>query len=447
MPISAYPSITIVGSDRERRSYKFFIDQFGQNLLDALRLDKLRRLVLQLSHRDPSITACIVALGSLGEFLLNNDMNSFQKQNAIKCHQFAIGEYCKSLKHLRQQLQDEPNRPRLHTLITCFLFTVFEFLQGNEFGALAHLRSGLKILHRSASIPVENFLQFGSATDPLARLVISQAENSVLTKHDPHVVEMIRIFTVMENQAIFWLGLDSWDFPLLVFPEHDIPAPRDASYFDTVEEAGVALEFLVHRNHDIRRWMISNEMSKSATDSEYRRQELINQLQQWLSDTDKLQRRLDRPSDDDLVLRLNAMRMSSYTTRVMLEVPSEHINTNSSQVVELALSTVVTLAKTILFPLDGGARQDRIKRVVWANNPVLGDSNASLFKFPSGIIQSLYIAAVKCSNEAVAVEAIELLTVEPWRESGWDSYTLAAIAVRSRRRGNTYPAWELMPEG
>ena len=143
-----------IRSNQEHQAFHFFRSQTAPQLSSAMRSKFWDSLILQISHSVPAIRHAVIAIGSLGERLDVNNVLTREKHEANKRHEFACSQYYKAISGLRRQLSHEGKKSTEHVLICCFLFICFEFLQGNDIGALQHLQSGLDIILQSQIQPI-----------------------------------------------------------------------------------------------------------------------------------------------------------------------------------------------------------------------------------------------------------------------------------------------------
>ena len=129
--VNSDPNFNIFRNDQEHRGFYFFRFQVAEAL--AIALDSgshWNRLILQASHYNSIVLHAAIAVGSLGErFKINNVLTS-ENAEANSRHEFARLQYCKAIGQLRDQLSSGFEPPLEITLFSCFLFCVFEFLQG-----------------------------------------------------------------------------------------------------------------------------------------------------------------------------------------------------------------------------------------------------------------------------------------------------------------------------
>lgn len=442
-PLDVQPYVQISDTARGRRSFAYFLHQVGQELSQAFRTPVLHQLILQMSHCDNAVREAVIALGSLGERLQLNNVLTWDNQQANECHEYAVAEYGKAISHLRGQLSDGGEKLELQALIMCFLFTIFEFLQGSESGALVHLRHGLRILDkvhqpdRECSVLAEEeamsleMKRTGNSINSIIKTRVKpiMAKDAVLRE------ELVWTYAVMENQALYWLSLESWEAPLLTNLQTMDRDPPNCEYFPTLEEAADALNYQINIVQEVRRTFISVEASDPSAwlasllaFNHRKRERQIKQLLKWPSEVAAMRARLADGWTVDMTHRINVMKMNYTITLLLLEGVFEPIGVVSNRDSELAFEEVIRLAKTILLPLDDEDRMTRIRRVVLANNKDINPD--AMFSFYAGLIQPLYNTAIKCQNLAICHEAIGLLATRPWREGAWESAGMAKIARR-----------------
>lgn len=100
------------------------------------------KLVLQLSHSEPSVRHALSAISALYQ-----DVESSLRHSAgyVKANPKAQKEWNGAVKSLSARIQAHPNS-NLVPLVCCLLFTSIEFLRGNLQSSFLHVRSGFNIL-------------------------------------------------------------------------------------------------------------------------------------------------------------------------------------------------------------------------------------------------------------------------------------------------------------
>lgn len=122
------------------------IDYFRQNLAAELegQFDSnfWSKLVLQLSHSEPSVRHAVSALS-----VTYQDIKSSLRHPSGQVHANpeAQREWILALRTLSARIQAHPSS-NLVPLVCCLVFTCIEFLKGNVNSAMLHVESGLNIL-------------------------------------------------------------------------------------------------------------------------------------------------------------------------------------------------------------------------------------------------------------------------------------------------------------
>ena len=410
------PIISIVGTDRERRSFAFFCYQVGQQLSTALNITKTHQLILQASHCDETVRSAVIALGSMGERLSINNLLTPENEHANACHEFAILQYYKALKHLRERISSDSEGSVHLAILLCFLFAVFEFLQGNDTASLIHLRSGLNILWRD----------HGSSPTEL---------RTVSPDEDPLMHEILRIFSIMDMQATIWLGLKTFQAPMMIPLDSPVDSPAHLDVFSTLDEASDSLNFQIISTYNFRRLIAAYDSAESpdrtSPELHAEREKLIAQLKRWLVSLEALIKEYRKELDTEMSQRIVVLKMNYEITLLILTACLQPSHQQIYADHELNFRDIVRLAKSIV-----GSPSDvvklRVEHMVGANQHDI--DLVPMFSFNSGVIQPLYFTAIKCQNLDICQEAIALLSSSPWREGAWDSATMARIAARRVRK-------------
>ncbi|KAL9580116.1 MAG: hypothetical protein Q9212_004680 [Teloschistes hypoglaucus] len=323
------------------------------------------------------------------------------------------------------------------TLITCFLFIVFEFLQGNDRTAITHLRSGLNILRKQFFPP--DAKPDGPSLDKL------------VGKLDPMQSEIARIFHILDAQATMWMELRTSQATTRVLkPDDDCTSPPSTTFktYSSLAEASKDLNSLVIGVQDFRARTSNVDLTTTIDPSFYSERDSL------LDGLEVHRRRLttlvasrstsgDYPEDPQ---RITILRINRKVITIVLATCLE-----PNKAVFYAQSMwqfwqIVSLATLILRPETGELRQKVLDAVAEGENGApehLQDSDTttasnrepiapSLLEPSSfdGLIQPLYFTAVKCRDRATAERAVKLLEMDPWREGQWDSAQMAALARR-----------------
>lgn len=406
------PTINIIGTNQERRSFAFFCYQTGQQLSTALNITKIHQLILQASHCDEAVRSAVIALGSIGERLSINNLLTLDNEQANACHDFAVFQYCKALKRLRERISNRPEGSANLAIILCFLFTVFEFLQGNDTASLVHLRSGLKILQRGqTSVPT------GLWTVP--------------AEQDPVTHEILRVYSILDMQATIWLGLKTYHAPVMIPLDGPGDVPAHLDRFSTLDDASKSLNYRIASAYYFQRLTAAHESGESPEQVPLeviaKGEELKSQLKEWPVSFEALIQKLSGELNTEMSHRIAVLKINYETVLMILTACLQQSDQHSYADHELEFRKIIALAKSVVGPMNN------LEQIVAANN---SDNNPEpLFSFYIGVIQPLYFTAIKCQNLNVSREAIALLSSSPWREGAWDSASMARIAARRLQQG------------
>ena len=417
--------VSIPGTDRERRSFAFFCYQTGQQLSTALDIARTHQLILQASHCDEAVRSAVIALGSIGERLSINSLLTLDNEQANACHEFAHTQYYAALRRLRERISKDPDGSVDVAIILCFLFTVFEFLQGNDAECLIHLRSGLDILRR----------QQGSQSTDLS---------TVSPDRDPLKREILRIFSTMDIHATVWLGLETFQAPMMIPLEDFINVSTSQDKFSSLDEASESLDHQMIATYHFRRLNHTYDSSESpdqiSPEAYASRDRHILKLKKWLISLENLTNNLQADMSTETARRIAVLKMNHTITLIIL---TACLQPSSLQVYadhEPDFRHVVDLAKSIIRPpppttttTTNGKDHPNLKldhNIIATTNHSIVIDPTPMFSFAAGVIKPLYLTAIKCQKAKICREAITLLSTSPWREGAWDSAAMARIAER-----------------
>ncbi len=404
----------------ELRGFDYFRLQTFQDLAYSLSAS-LRELVLQNSHRHEAIKHAVIALGALGETIRINSTST--SQNALHPgfvkHEFARLQYHKAIRLLQKKIQRNERELVETALVTCFLFVVFEFLQGHDQSATIHLRSGLAILRQQYFPHAEN---------------MDIMQNPKL---NPIQSQITRIYHILDNVANMWLGLRGYqDKPYLPADCSPVFTYISPDYFDTLDAASQDLINVISRVHDFRRYASKYDHGPSTAQvptTIYAKKDLL------LHELDIHRRRLNQfltrqfeaqiPEDPH---RITVLRINHKIKTMLL---ATYLKPHEERFYAECMGhffKIVSLARLVVLQTPEMPR--RVMQIVLQNNKHEGrPEGRNLFSFFIGLIQPLYFTAIKCRDKITAQKAIDLLEGEPWREGAWDSAAMAKIARRKMK--------------
>jgi len=400
--IPAPLNLAVTGTTPERQCFEYFCLQIGQELSTALQSEPTYQFVLQACYADDAVKAAVIAIGSMGQRLRIDQVLTSNNQEANAFQRFAQVQYCKAIELLRARIVNEA-QPRVElALISCYLFVILGFLQGNEADSLVHLRSGLKILRRENG--------FKGAMNPLRR-------------------EITRIFSVMDMEATHWLGLESFQSTIIMPLDGPVSDPPSLITFSNFDDAAIALIFQITRLSHFQRWITAYDTTLHSIpqDAYKRHQDLLNDLQRWPVGLEILLGEVGDLSHE-MRDRVTLMRLNHRITVIQL---STCLNTRDEQGSyeenNVDYRQMLVLAKSVICNLDGLVKP-RVRDIFAAIDH--SRDSIPLFSFYAGVIRPLYILAISCRDLRLCREAVSWLSVRPWREGAWDSFSMAKIAER-----------------
>ncbi|KAL8878915.1 MAG: hypothetical protein Q9198_003372 [Flavoplaca austrocitrina] len=408
------------GSMDELRGFHYFRLQTFQDLAYSLSAS-LGELVLQNSHRHEAIKHAVIALGALGETIRINSTSTSQNAHhpGFVKHEFARLQYHKAIGLLQKTIQRNERESVETALITCFLFVVFEFLQGHDQSSTTHLRSGLAIIRTKYFPHADN---------------MDIMQNPIL---NPMQSEITRIFHILDTVANKWLGLRGfYDEPHIPIDVGSGSTYISPDYYDTLDVASEDLMMVIAHVHDFRRFAsIYNTAPFTAQvpATIYAQKDLLfheldihrRRLNQFLA------RQIDAQIPED-PHRISILRINRKITTIEL---ATYLNPQEERFYAESMPQffqVVSLATFILRQTPEMPR--RVMQIVHRNNRFAGGpEERNQFEFLVGLIQPLYFTAIKCRDKIIAQKAIHLLEGNPWREGAWDSAAMARIAKRKMK--------------
>ena len=431
--VARTPFFSLQGTAEERQGFDFFVRHTGPDLARSFDLASLYTLLLQMSHSDDAIRSAIVALGSTGERLHTCNILTLRRERFDRQLDFTRVQYGKALSHLQRRIDNNVQESVAYAILLCFLFCIFEFLQGNDSASLVHLRGGLTLLSQDTS-GISSGLNALSPGSHLDR-------------------EINYIFSAMNAQATLWLGLDIIPSATVLLPhsiergsasENTYAEDRDhlPTTYASVDEASESLNRHMSQFYAFRVSIASyDERSPSDPVPENviaEKENLICRFQQWPLAVEAMIIALAGTLTGDMMDRLAAMKMNWIVSNISLH--TYLVDSNPVyQKFEPDFRRVLDLATSVIRPMNDLVRL-KIQRIVTANN---GGISPVAFSLHAGTIAPIYYTAIKCRNLGICREALALLKESPWREGSWKSLVMATIAEPRIQRHQEEGYYEL----
>lgn len=402
---------------------------------------------MQAAHSNDAVKYAVVAIGSLGENLI--DMRAPIVQTAREAHrlEFAGLQYLRAIRQLQNCISNPGNQSIELVLACCFLLIVFDFLGGDDSTALVHLSAGMDILRRCYPEALQNQIMHPSVS----------GNNSPSLVHD-----LFRIFLVVDLHEAFWLGpSSSHPRPLIPRPTTRLTPPTINALNPTLHEISTLLNYYVVSANLLQHSVAIDDCSLDTSIAHFHilaeKHRLLHGLEAWFSLVERYISMRTEPASQTITRCISLMRMNYHSILISLSTflpttPSPPSSIYTPPIESAAATTfninanfseIMSVAHSILHPSTLANRIALLHAVAenaGESEPSLTSSNSSsipLFAFVSGAIQPLYLVATECQDGSMCETAIDMLEDRPWREGAWDGAVMARIARRRlRERGN-----------
>ena len=361
-------------------------------------------IVLQFSHRYPTILQALVALSAIYE---EHDHRRGWEPMRIRSEDYALQQYSKAVKDLMHYLASENQDPRV-ALTSCLIFVWIEFMQDNLTSGFQHLNAGLKIL-RDLKFGVESRIQEKDSEDIFGSLD--------------------RSFTRLRIQAAVH-GAQNSKFTTSNTRELEVLEPIPAS-FSNIFESRNALDKELNAIFGYMRKLreADHYASISMAMFDEMRVSHFSRLEQWQTATMMLAAELESKQDRTQIsgiLYLQLYHVQVITLWKTMFVGSEMAFDDYTAEFE----TIIVLASSLM------------------NNPK--STLPQVLSFDMGVIPLLFWLCLKCRILKIRRQGLELLKRAPEREGMWhrDSivrYCEWKIKTEEQWRGDI-PEDEPLPE-
>jgi hypothetical protein len=160
--ISGAQSAARFDSEQEFRYFRIFCEETATQIAGPFKSPLWGTLVPQASELEPFVRHAMVAIGAITKISKAArrsqacGQRSYQNQNLDSEHQYALKQYDKALKGMREATVRGEHDPRT-ALIACLLAFCFETLQGRQGPACALASSGLTLFHQTNFGPDVSF--------------------------------------------------------------------------------------------------------------------------------------------------------------------------------------------------------------------------------------------------------------------------------------------------
>lgn len=393
MTVATVPS----GADRDELRYlQFFRTYSTTELSGFFGQDKWLNSVLIASEADPAINHAIIALGALHKKFTFGGDDTDADDPHDEDSRFALQQYNLSIKHLVQAAKTGPAR-LYSTLTTCIIFTCFACLQSRLSDALAHLRSGLKLLAEAEAD--------------------AEANPSRSPIHPVSLATLKAMLVVLDNQARLQLSEEQ----LREWPAQPLSTVDDFGPFTTSITTMTEARDYVDRMFNRVMFLIQRVGIRASAEqilqieTELRLLKLQINIGNSAFDTFIRSQSATLPPREQgaiAMLRVHRILIDIFLHILPLwqthgELVWDEVEAQMSQIVTFA--AIVMDSKISLSPRRGGGRK-----------------GVSGFDF--GVVQPLFMVAQKCRDPALRRRALKLMLQYPCRHGLWDSYLAGRVA-------------------
>ncbi|EPE28657.1 hypothetical protein GLAREA_09778 [Glarea lozoyensis ATCC 20868] len=389
------PSLEVPGDSRERRALHFFCERTVRQL-NPFRADDFWDLhILQATQHEPSIRHAIVALGSLHE--------KFEQSDGLILPQsddFALQQYNLGITSLLEPFSRGGQQNMDVCLTASILFACFEpgfqTLQGRLGLAIAHIRSGARLLYEieyNENQKKHNHKTLKCSSSPFVPMEILE---DLFLRVYLQIVEMVGPITDLPIHKKTSLGRQGGTPPTafsslgearncLIYNWHERTTPREFKTGKTTED--------LHR-------VVARQNESLALYDQYN-----SAFQSFLATKGSVLNDSQRKGVRVLEIHHLAAYVALNSKKTTLDV-----QTVWDQYVPI-FDKIVTLAEevTLLDSLD---------------------TAAPVFSIDMGIVAPLYSVAHKCRDPIVRRRAIAVLKAAPRQEGVWNSTLVARVCER-----------------
>ncbi|KAF7943101.1 hypothetical protein EAE96_011044 [Botrytis aclada] len=376
------------------------------------------RIIMQAAHDESYLREMLVAIGSFAE---SKDVQSRgYADEAVQMRVFAVKRYGLALRSMSIGLSKlETSEGPRKALIGCLLVCCFEWLLGNDFTALTHARSGVKILRQwLRNYRGKNYKaglcspDSGMIEDELVQAFL-RLDKQVATFGDPGTSE--------EHKETIYESVGTIQDMPSIFP--DLQEAR--LYLELIERRSIHFGYLAAecaaaaaaaKKADPSTAIVPTNGFKEeynlpeVVDIKAIKYEITQSLIRWTSAFELFCSNIP-PQETDQLAGANILRAQSIAMDIIMKIapggpPPDH-------------DAIIPEYQSILAIIEEVLNETKEQRQ-------LGN-----FKFEQGVIMPLHIAAKWCHDHAIRSRAIELLRSykdsdgEPMREGVWDSEMFA----------------------
>lgn len=430
------PSTSPIREDPEFRYFQYYVNEVAAQIQGPFKTQVWDRFIPQAAELQPFVRNGIVAIAAL---IRSRKLVGWSKDPLLpdQEHQFALGQYCKALKGMRESITDSIDDGRI-ALIACLLVFVFESLQGHQAAASTHAANVVNLFFQwrwretdniavNSCVPskcadamkVEKDLHdaFGGL-DLQALLFLDKRSTSTHFRMKEEMNTAIDMQMASGNFETLQDSRDCWQIMMrrnFHFVACARPAIRDMKTTDDPPPDGLAEDDTAIMVPENNAWNTPSSYSKHVPASLLaERNHYMEEINRW---------------------RKASQKVFSATSKQPPVADMEQFGEFlQAKIMQLnAFFNVVTLARAFWPPeiaYDIYLPEFRETVDICAEiAPLLaGSGTSNLFHFDIGIIPALSQTAMLCRDYHVRTRAIDILfSIPGYKEGVWDSLAVASI--------------------
>jgi hypothetical protein len=339
-------------------------------------------LIMQLAQSEPAIRHAIGAITIVHQDTVAASLNS--SHGRIPLNPAALQQSSAAMRCLGTLISAEQNS-YLVPLVACLLFTCLEFLRGSVDSAMAHMKSGFKMLNA--------FQRYHSGT-----LMATPFELSDARAVDQHVVPVFQRLSLLCLLFGHHLSPLRSALPDIRSPLSDLMDAR-RRLFDIMSDS---ISFITEVGPRTDSFHIQDG-------DLIRKTELEIKLQEWHTSLEQLLNGKHKESYDQDAISL--LRIHHRVVLILLSVSlkSSEVSLDAHNA---DFRDIVNMATSVTYRKERGPSEPKLER----------------FSFEMKIIPPLFYTAIKCRVPSVRRAAIDLLRLAPRREGLWDARIATRVA-------------------
>ncbi|KAL2074746.1 hypothetical protein VTL71DRAFT_8525 [Oculimacula yallundae] len=380
------------GTSQEKRGFQYFITQTGGELSGFYSSSFWETFVLQASTAEPSLRHAIIAIGSIHEEFANRRL-AYGTEEVSKGHAFAVNQYIKAIGHLRKSLADG-KQATITALMSCILFVCFDSLRGHFVSAMAHLKSGLRILRD---------LKSSSASD----------EHAIATDIAP-------LFLRLSIQAILFIDTRPTPERRAMVTELAHVSARNEHIPETFESLDEARNCMNQVANSLFRMTYLCNAHKSISEQPL---ETFDLFQKYAVENERWNTAFER------FMRAKSAMLNNRELRGAALLKIHHMTAHIMSKMTPDISDPRPVAQAMNDPKIFARFTDEFRTIVnlcrslvaTEEQDIRNGKTAAGFSSDLGVIAPLYYVCIRCQDPAVKNLAIALMERCPRREGMWDS--------------------------